>query len=503
MVSSLKRAHPARLDLYIGSRDFLRVFTDAANHIPRHRRTSFFGHLADVLGPTDFLPPLCMLLVEKMANRIVRQNAEEVQNSLVLPVSVLHRFPPALQTFILTEILREAQRLVARVADPENLEPSLLDSLPDEDQLLPSLSAFKRRAQALVTFVGYGLKMSPPTAAASTSVPEGGAMSDLVSLLIALATARGGSTPDTKVEDISQAARSSLSKALGCMSVVDFIDAILSILKSGDSRVQGGLLDLLSERLPEVAKGTRTKITARVNEIVEEIRKFLVLYPEGPLAASGYRALQSIGSNMCPREESSLTTMIPVILAAIRGRKMTTSAMAALAPLSVKLGPRLIPFFRDIVVQSVAILREGMEGMAVETLNVLHGLLMSIPTFWGPAELTQVSKLYIDHYSTSAALLTSLMKNVTKRAPTAVLLSALSDMWPSLQATPHTVYIFAHVLLYSLIPRCRTGLSGILNSSNGECGLDRGLQSRRTSAPYSKYSWKASMSRASRRQKAK
>ncbi|KAJ6630100.1 hypothetical protein B0H10DRAFT_1984968 [Mycena sp. CBHHK59/15] len=421
MVSSLKRAHPARLDLYIGSRDFLRVFTDAANHIPRHRRTSFFGHLADVLGPTDFLPPLCMLLVEKMANRIVRQNAEEVQNSLVLPVSVLHRFLPALQTFILTEILREAQRLVARVADPENLEPSLLDSSPDEDQLLPSPSAFKRRAQALVTFVGYGLKMSPPTAAASTSVPEGGAMSDLVSLLIALATARGGSTPDTKVEDISQAARSSLSKALGCMSVVDFIDAILSILKSGDSRVQGGSLDLLSERLPEVAKGTRTKITARVNEIVEEIRKFLVLYPEGPLAASGYRALQSIGSNMCPGEESSLTTMIPVILAAIRGRKMTTSAMAALAPLSVKLGPRLIPFFRDIVVQSVAILREGVEGMAAETLN-----------------LTQVSKLYIDHYSTSAAPLTSLMKNVTKRAPTAVLLSALSDMWPSLQATPHT-----------------------------------------------------------------
>lgn len=39
MVSSLKGTHTQQLDLYIGSKEFLRVFTDAANHIPRHRRT--------------------------------------------------------------------------------------------------------------------------------------------------------------------------------------------------------------------------------------------------------------------------------------------------------------------------------------------------------------------------------------------------------------------------------------------------------------------------------
>ena len=71
-------------------------------------------------------------------------------------------------------------------------------------------------------------------------------MSNLVSLLIALATARGGSTPDTRIEDISQAARISLSKALACMSAVDFIDAVLSILQSGDSRVRFWVPCLLS-----------------------------------------------------------------------------------------------------------------------------------------------------------------------------------------------------------------------------------------------------------------
>ncbi|KAJ7042839.1 hypothetical protein C8F04DRAFT_1251651 [Mycena alexandri] len=451
MVSSLKRAHSARLDLYIASRDFLRVFTDASNHIPRHRRTSFFGHLVDVLGPADFLPPLCMLLVEKMANRVVRQSPEEVQNSLVLPISVLHRHPPALQIFILTEVLREAQRLTARAADPENLEPSLLDTSPDDDQLQPSAAAFKRRAQALVIFVGFAMKMAPP-AAAPVNVPEEGAMSNLVSLLIALATTSGGSTPDTRVEEVSQAARTSLRKALSCMSAVDFVDAVLSILQSGDSRVQGGALDLLSQRLPDITSTTRVKITARINASVEEIRKLLLLHSDGPLSASSYKALQSIAATMSAGEEGALTTMIPPVLAAIRGRKMAKSAMAALAPLSIKLGPRLIPFFRDIVAQCVA--SNSNAGVATETLNVLHGLLTSIPTFWGPAELTQVSRLYIDHYASSEAPLTTLMKSVAKRAPTGVLITALSEMWPSLQATPHTDRLVGY---FDLLKRCLRG----------------------------------------------
>ena len=38
MVSSLKEAHTNSFDLYLASKEFLRVFSDAANHIPRHRR---------------------------------------------------------------------------------------------------------------------------------------------------------------------------------------------------------------------------------------------------------------------------------------------------------------------------------------------------------------------------------------------------------------------------------------------------------------------------------
>ena len=39
MVSSLKKSTSSAMDLATSAKDFLHIFTDAANHIPRHRRT--------------------------------------------------------------------------------------------------------------------------------------------------------------------------------------------------------------------------------------------------------------------------------------------------------------------------------------------------------------------------------------------------------------------------------------------------------------------------------
>jgi hypothetical protein len=50
----------------------------------------------DVLGSEDFLPPICMLLIEKAANRVIRQSSE-VQNSLALPLAILEHNSLALQ----------------------------------------------------------------------------------------------------------------------------------------------------------------------------------------------------------------------------------------------------------------------------------------------------------------------------------------------------------------------------------------------------------------------
>jgi len=58
-----------------------------------HPQHSFFGHLVGALGSREFSAPICMLLLEKSANRVTRQaSADDVHASLSLPTSVFqHR----------------------------------------------------------------------------------------------------------------------------------------------------------------------------------------------------------------------------------------------------------------------------------------------------------------------------------------------------------------------------------------------------------------------------
>jgi U3 small nucleolar RNA-associated protein 10 len=89
----------------------------------------------------------------------------------------------------------------------------------------------KRRAQALILFVGYALK---PKASPSS---EGESISAVMAHLTTLATLTGGETADTNIDEISEAARSSIHRLLSGMSVAIFIESVESMLKSGDAKV--------------------------------------------------------------------------------------------------------------------------------------------------------------------------------------------------------------------------------------------------------------------------
>lgn len=103
----------------------------------------------------------------------------------------------------------------------------------DEDPTTATMINIKRRAQALILFVGYALKAPTPGTEVNSIHEED--MGHLVSALISLATLQGAS--ETKVEDISNAARSSLKRVLSVMSAPDFISAVLSMIQSGDRMV--------------------------------------------------------------------------------------------------------------------------------------------------------------------------------------------------------------------------------------------------------------------------
>lgn len=105
-----------------------------------------------------------------------------------------------------------------------------LNSRRDGDHSLPPSTNMKRRAQALIIFVGYALKPR-----ASPSSEE--SINTVMAQLTTLATLRAGNPTDAKVDEISEAARSSLHRLLSDMSVTNFIDSVESMLNSKDAKV--------------------------------------------------------------------------------------------------------------------------------------------------------------------------------------------------------------------------------------------------------------------------
>ena len=127
--------------------------------------------------------------------------------------------------------------------------------------------------------------------------------------------------------------------------------------------------------------------------------------------------------------------------------------------LSAKLGPRAIPFLKDIVKTCVSYSKEsinstsgisqayhkssqanltlysGDASIVHSASNVLRNLLTSIPTFWGEADILSVVELYLDSSQANtadAAELTLLVKATAKRTTPNVLLPALCNMWTRL-----------------------------------------------------------------------
>jgi U3 small nucleolar RNA-associated protein 10 len=100
----------------------LRVFTDATNHVPRHRRIAsvstffcfifhltyldrFYIHLVDVLGPEEFLTIVCMLIVAKADKRLVRLEGRDLRAALTLPLNLLHHYSSDIQLPVSTNSL--------------------------------------------------------------------------------------------------------------------------------------------------------------------------------------------------------------------------------------------------------------------------------------------------------------------------------------------------------------------------------------------------------------
>ncbi|KAG8978867.1 snoRNA-binding rRNA-processing protein utp10, partial [Tulasnella sp. 427] len=333
MVKSLKKQYDNRLELLVGSRDFLRIFSDAAVHIPRHRRTFFFTHLVDVLGPRSFLAPVAMLLVDRSANRIVRQAEDDVGQTLALPLALLAKHPHELRLDAFVEVLEECQRLGQKLDDPIKSEvTSFLQLTLDDHSPSPSV-AMKKQIIALLVFVGYGIhafgdhpRYRPQTSGTNTKIQQ------LLTRLVQVANLTSETTPSAN-EEIGKEARRSLIKALTVIPAADFVRSVASLLQFNDVKVKAGAIDLFAERLPLIATTTRASISPTVLEILQHL-KDLLSNGNGPLAALILRAVNAIAVTMEESEGALMSSLVEPVLREARCTEACQDAITVLTSLT-------------------------------------------------------------------------------------------------------------------------------------------------------------------------
>ena len=100
----------------------------------------------------------------------------------------------------------------------------------------------------------------------------------------------------------------------------------------------------------------RTKVSKVIVKIVNSIKDTLLSKSvDESLVVASFQALNAITVSMCPGEESSLTTLVPVTMTYVREGRSVLAALNATSSLVNKLGPRVIPYFKEIVSVSVGV----------------------------------------------------------------------------------------------------------------------------------------------------
>lgn len=105
----------------------------------------------------------------------------------------------------------------------------------DEEHSPALPSVLKRRAQALIIFVGHALQTTLTKRLSDSPAREitGG----LFSILVNIATLQGGLTPESNIDHISNAVQTTMSLSLSVMPAADFVNSVVNALESKEERV--------------------------------------------------------------------------------------------------------------------------------------------------------------------------------------------------------------------------------------------------------------------------
>jgi U3 small nucleolar RNA-associated protein 10 len=207
----------------------------------------------------------------------------------------------------------------------------------DDEHSARSSSIIKRRAQALIIFVGYAITPTPSSEVSGADNET----TELISLLLELTTTEG-----ENITDVMSVAQQVTSRVMNAVGAADFLNGALVMLQSDDARVglhsslcdsflpltqiKAGALEILAERIPRVVETVRLEQQKTVLSIIDCIRDVISHQSAGTLVNSALNALRVIGSSICPGEESAVVTTVPSVLKIIKARASLQSAIIVL-----------------------------------------------------------------------------------------------------------------------------------------------------------------------------
>lgn len=194
---------------------------------------------------------------------------------------------------------------------------------------------------------------------------------------------------------------------------------------------------MLSRRLSDISTAARQSASPSIVSILGSIKAILdKKQSDFVVVSAALRALSSIATTLEAAEQGALAELVPILLTIIDTDGDHTEAWQALLPLSKQIGPRIIPYFRIVVQQSVRLLKQETTSSGA-IYATLQALLSSIPTFWSMPEVLAVLMLYIDGVISSS--MSALVKALTRRVSAKVLLPSILDIWSKLHASASEV----------------------------------------------------------------
>ncbi|KAK4702660.1 U3 small nucleolar RNA-associated protein 10, partial [Phenoliferia sp. Uapishka_3] len=423
-------------------KDLLRVFTDAASHVPRHRRLKLFVRFVETLGSKEFLSAVSMLLLE---------SASPSADATELPLSVFENFSVDVQLFALKQVVEEVSRSLLRLAGDVVQAPFLSLTLDGEN------SDPKEQILSLINFLALALeakqlasKVDAARAAGLLDIDT--TLSELVRSLLDLSSLPMESYKPSESADFASSTSYSVQAAVRLMSTQAFSEAVLWLLDLADPVVQASALLLLRTRLPTIKPARRGDISPAVVTVVDRLRASLT-DKEVDLDLT-LSTMDVIAASIYPDEDSVLAKTVPDLIAVSTSSETSKSAQLSsleiIRKLANRLGPRLIPLVAKIIPCTVSMLRReatdvanASEAIVTTSFQILEGIFMSIPTFVGShldkvfdASLSSdILSLTADKDSAAAKARTLLLSTAAKKLPAKTLYPAVIRLHASLDGT--------------------------------------------------------------------